>query len=350
MDKKQGRSPILHLLALIFVLWISADLSGTLSHAYAEENFKLQFPLACDHGRNCWIYNYMDVNTSLGLFEDFTCAKRTYDGHEGIDIALKDLATASQGAWVVAAADGKISTVIDGIKDHKLDETTIDLAHQFPCGNTVVIDHKSGWQTTYCHLKLGSIVVRPGDKVKAGRALAQVGLSGLTGWPHLGFTLKRDDITHDPFTGRTALEGCGFSQNNSLWDKPEEYNYQPFAIFNIGFSAEAPEKEALDQGFSATKELSTETPILTLWGYVLGTKPGDRVLMEIEDPEGYKMIDVDNVVPNSRKRRLVTISRMRFNEVWKPGLYKGKITLIRKVGAEDKETAWGTGIYLVEPE
>lgn len=316
----------------------------------ADDDFTLQFPLACDHGRSCWIYNYMDVNPALGLSSDFTCAERTYDGHEGIDIAIKDLATATEGAWVTAAADGEVTTVIDGIKDQRLDESTIDLAHQFPCGNTVVLDHKEGWQTTYCHLKFNSVTVRPGDKVEAGHALAQVGLSGLTGWPQLGFTLKRNGVTHDPYTGRTALEGCGLSTRNSLWDKPEEYQYQPFAIFNIGFSAEAPKKTQLDTSFESVKELSFDTPILTLWGYVLGTKPGDRILMEIEDPEGYKLIDVDNTVPNTKKRRLVTVSRLRFNEVWQPGLYKGKITLIRKVGGEDKETAWGTGIYLVEPK
>jgi murein DD-endopeptidase MepM/ murein hydrolase activator NlpD len=58
-----------------------------------------------------------------------------------------------------------------------------------PEANYVVISHESGWETQYLHFS--KVVVKAGDKVRAGELL---GYSGATGWacgPHLHFKVAR---------------------------------------------------------------------------------------------------------------------------------------------------------------
>lgn len=56
-------------------------------------------------------------------------------------------------------------------------------------GNYVVIDHRNGEFSAYCHLQDGSIRVKPGDKVQKGVVIAKVGNTGNSGAPHLHFQL-----------------------------------------------------------------------------------------------------------------------------------------------------------------
>ena len=57
-------------------------------------------------------------------------------------------------------------------------------------GNHVVIDHGNGEFSVYAHLKPGSIKVRVGEAVLAGKVFAAVGSSGNSTQPHLHFQLS----------------------------------------------------------------------------------------------------------------------------------------------------------------
>ena len=56
-------------------------------------------------------------------------------------------------------------------------------------GNYVIIDHRNGEFSVYCHLQEGSIRVKPGDKVNKAMVIAKVGNTGNSGAPHLHFQL-----------------------------------------------------------------------------------------------------------------------------------------------------------------
>ncbi len=56
-------------------------------------------------------------------------------------------------------------------------------------GNYIVIDHKNGEYSAYCHLQEGSIGVKAGDSVHKGMVIAKVGNTGNSGAPHLHFQL-----------------------------------------------------------------------------------------------------------------------------------------------------------------
>lgn len=63
-------------------------------------------------------------------------------------------------------------------------------------GNYVVIDHGQGVFSAYAHLKQESAQVRAGDKVRRGQAIAAVGNSGSSNFPHLHFQLMNAPDMH----------------------------------------------------------------------------------------------------------------------------------------------------------
>lgn len=95
--------------------------------------------------------------------------------HTGIDLI------AGQGTPVIATADGVVLEVKRSGKGP---------------GNVVEIGHDGGYRTLYAHLQ--DIVVRKGECVKAGRKIANVGMSGNSFAPHLHYEVHRDSLVLDP--------------------------------------------------------------------------------------------------------------------------------------------------------
>ena len=94
------------------------------------------------------------------------------------------------GATIHAAADGEVYSVNDGFPDCPLGRWT-----DFRSANTVCIRHPHGEYTVYGHLQNHSIVVKKGQKVKAGDVIARGGNSGSSGWPHMHWAMyDRDGI------------------------------------------------------------------------------------------------------------------------------------------------------------
>ena len=95
--------------------------------------------------------------------------------HNGIDLI------AGQGTPVIATADGVVLEVKRSGKGP---------------GNIVEIGHDGGYRTLYAHLQ--DIVVRKWERVKAGRKIADVGMSGNSFAPHLHYEVHRDSLVLDP--------------------------------------------------------------------------------------------------------------------------------------------------------
>ncbi len=94
--------------------------------------------------------------------------------HEGIDI-ITDV-----GTKVLCTGNGVVSFV--GIRGGY--------------GLTVELEHQSGFKTVYAHL-LG-VLVKEGQKVNRGTAIALTGNSGLSTGPHLHYEVHHDGIKLDP--------------------------------------------------------------------------------------------------------------------------------------------------------
>jgi murein DD-endopeptidase MepM/ murein hydrolase activator NlpD len=101
--------------------------------------------------------------------------------HRGIDLA------APVGTPVYAVAAG---TVIKSIRDRSY-------------GNVVVINHHNGYKTLYAHNS--KLLVKVGEKVKAGQPIAKVGSTGHSTGPHLHFEIHRSGERVDPGPYLAAL-------------------------------------------------------------------------------------------------------------------------------------------------
>jgi hypothetical protein len=88
------------------------------------------------------------------------------------------------GANVLAVADATVAAAVDDT----VDQTPPPIPPEKASGNYVSLDLGAGRFAFYEHLKQGSVVVRPGDRVKRGQVVAQLGSSGSTSTgPHLHF-------------------------------------------------------------------------------------------------------------------------------------------------------------------
>ncbi len=113
---------------------------------------------------------------------------RIYNGadlgtyHSGVDIS------AVAGVTVTAAAPG----------------TVVFAKLLLVRGNTVIIDHGRGVFTSYYHMR--KIAVTPGQAVKTGQKLGEVGTTGRSQGNHVHFELAVGGVTVDPeYWTRTAL-------------------------------------------------------------------------------------------------------------------------------------------------
>ncbi|HEX8693895.1 MAG TPA: M23 family metallopeptidase [Longimicrobium sp.] len=90
------------------------------------------------------------------------------------------------GRPILAPAAGTVVTAVDSLADQA--PGRMDRAH--PAGNHVILDHGGGEFSLLAHLKRGSVAVRAGERVEAGRKLGECGNSGNTSEPHLHYHLQ----------------------------------------------------------------------------------------------------------------------------------------------------------------
>ncbi|MFE9661756.1 peptidoglycan DD-metalloendopeptidase family protein [Streptomyces sp. NPDC005955] len=107
------------------------------------------------------------------------------------------------GAPLLAVADGTVVRASDTQRDH-LSRTSLPMLAYLMLvegmaramvgptrvtGNYVILDLGDDTYAMYCHLRRGSLKVRPGDRVRVGQVLADCGNSGNSTEPHVHFQL-----------------------------------------------------------------------------------------------------------------------------------------------------------------
>lgn len=96
------------------------------------------------------------------------------DFHSGIDLAV------AEGTPITAALDGFV----------------LDTKRGPSYGNYVLLMHKNGEATRYCHMQY--VFVKEGESVSQGDVLGTVGHTGMATGPHLHFELMRDNVRYNP--------------------------------------------------------------------------------------------------------------------------------------------------------
>ena len=308
--------------------------------AQAQDTPQFHLPIACTPGEDCWVLNYVDMGPDDQKAADYTCGLRTYDGHKGTDIAIRDLAVMNSGVDVLAARSGTVKKIRDGEPDRfpTPEELQAVKDARRECGNAVLIDHGNALQTIYCHLKNGSITVRPGDPVDNGDKIGEVGLSGYTQFPHIHLGILWEGGVMDPFTGLINMESCG-DFRRTLWHPDVTMTYHPVALYHAGFDSKAPDLDDIDQGHTGPESVSPSVPALTFWSSILGVVEGDRIVMNIRDPDGKIFAKRTIVQPKSRARQFYYTGRKLSSSSLKPGSYTGTTTLTRAM-ADGQDKSW----------
>ena len=291
--------------------------------------FSLGWPVACTLGDTCFIQNFVDHDSSPEA-HDFTCGTATYDGHDGTDIRLRDLAAMQAGVAVVAAADGIVIGTRDHMEDISIRAADAPDVHGHECGNGVQLQHAEGYRTQYCHMRKGSIRVHAGDHVTAGQALGFVGLSGDTEFPHLHLTVFKDDTKIDPFTSDSVTSTCSTSlasAPHALWSTPVVY--QPTALLKAGFAAQAPTAEQLADALTNADSIPSNAPALIFWVNPINLRAEDVEELSITAPDGSILAHQRITLAKAKAVDVRYIGKKNSSGVFPTGRYDGTVTISR---------------------
>jgi hypothetical protein len=254
---------------LLFSLW------SVISILFTQAQPFLQTPIEGQPITDWVIVNYVDWEAN-GI-KDHQCLTKTYDGHQGTDYTLHSFAQMDTGVNVLAAADGVVTFVQDGLFDREKESVIAK-----GLGNYVAIAHSNKYYTYYGHLRKNSITVTEGQNVKAGDVIGEVGSSGNSTDPHLHFEVWYDSsFVVDPYAG-----SCG--NPTTLFNNPTPYD-SAFRVGETGFSIKTAlsmddlreRRDLLSQPFNIAPSSEDD---LYYWAQLYGVREGKDVTVRWYTP------------------------------------------------------------------
>lgn len=290
----------------------------------AAEMPVLGLPIDCTLGTSCYVEDYVDTDPGSGQ-RDYACGLKSRDDHRGTDIVLLSFEAMEAGVNVLAAAPGRVAATRDGVQDVAITPENRDDIEGRECGNAVRIDHGSGWQTLYCHLKQDSISVKQGDRVQAGDVLGLVGLSGLTNVPHVHLGVLKDGEIVDPFNPENR-DTCGTATGNGMWK--EAPGYDRAGLFTAGFATAVPDFDAVKSGAARVRDTAPDQA-LVLYGHAFYAKPGDALSLSATGPKG-EIFRHDVILENPQAQLFRAFGRRAPQDGWPEGAYRGYVHLTRE--------------------
>lgn len=118
------------------------------------------------------------------------------------------------GRPVIAPCAGAVIEAIDGLPDMPVPQVD----HDHLAGNHVILRCANA-DILIGHFHQGSVVVRAGQRLKVGAAIARVGNSGNTSEPHLHINAQQHGTPEAPFSGAPIpirIEGRYLVRNGRL--------------------------------------------------------------------------------------------------------------------------------------
>lgn len=282
-------------------------LISSLAATSAAGEFSLTFPVDCTLGDTCFIQQFVDHDPSPEV-HDFACGSLTYDGHKGTDFALRDLVDQANGVNVLAAATGKVVGVRNDMPDIlQITPDAPDVSDR-ECGNGLVIQHEDGFETQYCHMAKGSVIVQ----------------SGQTQFPHLHVSVRKDGETLDPFD-TDGKQACPDTDHPTIWSAPMPT--PAGGIVDIGVSEMIPEFDAIKAGTADTGATANGAAVVG-WVHLFGTRAGDTLITKITGPDGI-FYENSEVLDRTQARAMRAGGRRTPPQGWPKGDYVFDFTLQR---------------------
>lgn len=280
------RLPILVLLPAAFAA--CRDSTGTPAEALA-----FTAPLPGVPMEDVFYGAYLDHEPGAGA-RDHHCGHKSYDGHTGVDVLLRNFRVQDAGVPVVAAADGVVASVSDGAGDRN---TSWDAGGGF--GNFVVLSHAGGLVSIYAHLRRGSVAVAAGERVERGAVLGLVGSSGRSNWPHLHFEVRQEGAALDPFAGP-----CG--PPRSLWAAQLPYQ-DGFVVADAGLTDQPASLAALLERPPTLAAVPAGASEVVFW-LQLANQRAALMRYELRAPDGALAQEVSRSVAATFSMRFLAVS------------------------------------------
>ncbi len=285
-------------------------------------DLSLVSPIDCDLNGPCYIQQYVDHDPSKDA-SDFSCAGLSYDGHKGTDFALPTYDMIAKGVDVLAAASGTVVGTRDGMTDERYASERAAEIEGRECGNGVVLRHPDGWETQYCHMRMGSVLVTKGEQVSTGDVLGQVGMSGRAEFAHLHLSVRHNGKVIDPFDPDGSIT-CGKVETDTLWSEPPLF--RAGGIVALGISATVPEFSDIRANTVIAATVTSEA--LVIYAFLFGTQKGDIIRLSLRGPDGV-VAERDTVLKRNHAQSFRAIGKKLKTARWTAGQYTGQATLSR---------------------
>jgi hypothetical protein len=296
------------------------------ARAQSDNGLRFELPIACNLGETCFVQNYVDRDASAEV-TDYTCGSASYNGHTGTDFRTR---TITETVDVIAAADGKVLALRDTVPDNLMrTETERAAVEKIECGNGVLIQHKGGLVTQYCHMKRGSLAVKQGDAVKTGQRLGMVGYSGMTEFPHVHFEIRKEKTVFDPFDARPAPV-CG-GDAKPLWSAAalKKIKYGSRQLLSLSWNSGPIELTDLVEGKVAAPALNPDVAAIVAYAWLINLRAEDVITIVLAGPEGI-IAENSMLVQQNSSERVIFAGGKRPEAGWPTGQYKSKVTIKNK--------------------
>ncbi len=294
------------------------------------QDLQLGLPIQCEPEDGCLIWQYVDQSPDDKYF-DYKCSIQSYDGHKGTDFRVTYPAM-QKGVPVLASAQGKVLGTRNNMRDVFVDDIGVQAVNGKECGNGLVLDHGNGWHTQYCHLKQGSVMAETGDIIQKGQQIGLVGLSGKTSFPHVHFSVKKNQKVVDPFDPDN--EASCKPSSITLWEDRAHpvLAYLERPIVGIGFKGQQISISEVRKGLEKESNGSQQDPVILLYAEIANIHEGDRIQLTIFDPEG-KVFQQNISKPFDRKKAVYrTYLGKKRRVAWMKGRYRGVVSVKAKTG------------------
>ncbi len=284
---------------------------------------ELALPVACNVGTDCWVQQYADHDASAGS-TDYACGVASYNKHDGTDIRVLHTRVDVE---VLAAAPGRVKAVRDGVTDH-LVKSDADRAavSKIECGNGVVIGHGDGWETQYCHMRRGSVVVKAGDAVAVGDRLGLIGYSGEAAFPHVHVTVRKDGKVVDPFSADDMTD-CK-AADRPLWSSMAQKAlvYKGSELLQLAWAPRIYEDAEVESG-RLPEFAPGQWPALVLFAEAINLYKDDVMTLTVALPGQEPVVNTVVMKNNRAVQRLYAGKKIKGN--LPQGVYIGRFELRR---------------------
>jgi murein DD-endopeptidase MepM/ murein hydrolase activator NlpD len=321
-----------------FAVWLLFFGAGILARpAQADPRGSLGLPVSCMLGTDCFVQQMPDIDPSPAVLDPL-CGRASYQGHDGWDIRLRTLDDIAQDVPVLAVADGTVVRNRDGVPDQIYDDARDEArVADKECGNGLVIEHENGLSSQYCHLKNGSILVRPGLQVQKGQRVGAIGSSGLAEFPHVHLSIRQDGKLVEPLTGKILGDQkpvCG-DLSAGLFEPGVEraLNRQAVAILDSGLANAAPNLPDLVRS-GAPPVVTAGSDRIVAWLWAINIEEGYRFRIKLVGPDETVLVDHTTTALASRKANYLAYAGRKMDA--RPGRYSLHVEILDG----DKRIQW----------